>query len=76
MIKKTLKKFKYMDYPVQTYKLGEKTYEFVVVNKSGYGNLKVVNIRSKDLISAKKKLKKWMTKDGHHKNGINRTSYL
>lgn len=65
-----------MDYPVQSYKLGENSYEFVIGNKSGYGNMKVANVKSKDLITARKKLKKWMQKDGHHKGGISRKAYL
>jgi len=75
-MKKILKKWEYMGYPVQSYKIGNKSYEFVVGNKSGYGNMKVATIRAKDLITAKKKLKNWMQKDGHHKGGISRKSYL
>ena len=76
MVKKTLRKFSYMDYPIQTYKLGKKTYEFVVGSPTGYGNLKVANVRSKDLITAKKKLRIWMRKNGHYKGGINRKAHL
>jgi len=74
--KKTLKKFEYMGYSIQSYKLGKNSYEFFIGNLSGYGHLKVANIRAKDFISSKKKLKNWMKKGGHLKGGVSRKAYL
>lgn len=65
MVKKTLKKFKFMGYPVQPYKLGKTSYkmyiyEFGIGNKSGYGIYEYVNLKAKNLITAKKKVKRWI----------------